>query len=506
MNMIDRPATGEAPQTMIGPGGGWAVPLAALAVALLAWGVLFAGEIVAAVAVWDNSTAYNHCWLILPIALWLGWQRRARLVGLVPQPSARLALLLLPPLAVGWLLAERLGIMEGRQLAALAIAITMAVAILGLRFGRAMAAPLGYLVFLVPFGAFTVPMLQRVTAKLIEFLLGFTGIPHYVDDIIIEIPAGTFLVAEACAGLRFLIATIAFGALYALVMFRSPGRRLVVMVLSVVVPIVANGLRGFGLVMLGHYSGSAAAVDADHVLYGWVFFSIVLLLLILAGLPFRQDGAAPAVAPVAAFPLPVRRGAAAFALVAAVAILGAAAGPGAARVLDRAGAEPPAVLAVVLDPPEGCVAEAEGAQLRCGTMVVTARVVVFPARVKWSAVVAQRHRMADGSDVDMTYRVMPPGGASVWDARQSNDGSGTRAVATWLDGRPAGEGLRDRARQAWNALRGGGGLPVVAGITIRSDPPDPATMRRERDVLTQVLAAQTEELVARAVAVSSRRP
>ena len=89
MNMIDRPATGEAPQTMIGPGGGWAVPLAALAVALLAWGVLFAGEIVAAVAVWDNSTAYNHCWLILPIALWLGWQRRARLVGLVPRPSAR---------------------------------------------------------------------------------------------------------------------------------------------------------------------------------------------------------------------------------------------------------------------------------------------------------------------------------------------------------------------------------------------------------------------------------
>ena len=47
MNMIDRPATGEAPQTMIGPGGGWAVPLAALAVALLAWGALFAGEIVA---------------------------------------------------------------------------------------------------------------------------------------------------------------------------------------------------------------------------------------------------------------------------------------------------------------------------------------------------------------------------------------------------------------------------------------------------------------------------
>ena len=46
----------------------------------------------------------------------------------MPRPSARLALLLLPPLAVGWLLAERLGIMEGRQLAAVAIAIAMTVA------------------------------------------------------------------------------------------------------------------------------------------------------------------------------------------------------------------------------------------------------------------------------------------------------------------------------------------------------------------------------------------
>ncbi len=505
MNMIDRPTPGAALHTAIGPGRGWAVPLVALAVALAAWGALFAEEVVAAVAVWESSTAYNHCWLILPIALWLGWQRRARLAGLVPRPSAWMALLL-APLAFGWLLAERLGIMEGRQLAALAIAVTMTVAILGLRFGRAMAAPLGYLVFLVPFGAFSVPLLQRVTAGIIEFLLGFTGIPHYVDDIIIEIPAGTFLVAEACAGLRFLIATVAFGALYALVMFRSTRRRLVVMALSVAVPIVANGLRGFGLVLLGHYSGSAAAVDADNVLYGWVFFSIVLLLLILAGLPFREDAAVPAAAPVAAFPPPAARGPLAVALVAVLAMLGAAAGPGAAAALDRAGAEPPAVLAVALDPPEGCVAEAEGARLRCGTMVVTARVVVFPAGAKWSAVVAQRHRLAEGSDVDMTWRVTPPGGASAWDVRQSNDGSGARAVATWLDGRPAGEGLRDRARQAWNALRGGGALPVVAGIAIRSDPPDPTMVRRERDVLAQVLAAQAEELVARAVAVSSRRP
>jgi hypothetical protein len=61
-------------------------------------------------------------------------------------------------------------------------------------------AALLYLVFLIPFGAFATPALQSVTARLIDLLLDPTGIPHYVDDLIIETPAGVFFVAEACAG------------------------------------------------------------------------------------------------------------------------------------------------------------------------------------------------------------------------------------------------------------------------------------------------------------------
>lgn len=99
--MLERPAvtaTIDAP-----PRGPWRAPLLALAVALAAWGALFAREVAAAVSVWDSSTAYNHCWLILPIAAWLAWQRRARLATIVPAP-APLVLLLLLPLGFGWLL------------------------------------------------------------------------------------------------------------------------------------------------------------------------------------------------------------------------------------------------------------------------------------------------------------------------------------------------------------------------------------------------------------------
>jgi exosortase A len=271
----------------------WVTALLRLGLLLVLWGMVFAAEIRAAIRIWDSSTAYAHCWLVLPVALWLGWQRRGRLAALRPAPNLLLAL---PGLAAGlaWLLAEHLGLMEGRQLAALGLAWVLALAVLGLPVCRALAVPLLYLVFLVPFGAFLVPALQRITAAMIELGLRIGGIPHYVDALVIEIPAGRFLVAEACAGLRFLIAALAFGALYAAEMFRSPGRRLVVLVLSLVVPIVANGVRALGIVLVGHYHGSAEAAAADHVIYGWVFFSVVILVLVLAGLPFREEAARPA--------------------------------------------------------------------------------------------------------------------------------------------------------------------------------------------------------------------
>ena len=500
MNMINHPAPGRAGAASAGPAGGWAVPLVALGLGLAAWGLLFAPEAAAAVAVWTSSTAYNHCWLVLPIALWLGWQRQDRLAGLTPRPAPWIALLL-APLALAWLVAERLGVMEGRQLLAVAIAIVMAVAILGWRFGRAMAAPLAYLVFLVPFGAFAVPLLQRVTARIIEFLLGLTSVPHYVDDIVIDIPAGSFLVAEACAGLRFLIASVAFGALYALVMFRSPGRRLAVMVLSVVVPVIANGLRGFGLVMLGHYSGSAAAVEADHVLYGWVFFSIVLLLLILAGLPFRQDGAPPDAPHAEPQATPGASGAA-FVAMAVAASIGAAIGPAAAWAFDRDGLAGPTTLSARLDAPPGCVAEADGARLRCAGWEVTARVIVFPSGANWAAVVAARQRGLRGSDVDHGY-VFATDGTARWTVRQSQGGA--RAVASWLDGRPVGEGLRDRVEQAWNVVSGGGAIPVIVALDLQPSAGAALDPRRLRALFEQVLAAQGPDLVARAAALSRRR-
>ena len=151
---------------------------------------------------------------------------------------------------------------------------------------RRLLAPLLFLFFLVPTGAFLVPSLQTITAKIVVAGLHVLHIPVFSDGYMIEIPEGNFEIAEACAGLRFLIASTVFGCFFAVVMYRSFWRRAAFIALSLVVPIGANGVRALGNLLLAHLEGSATAVEADHIIYGWLFFSLVILLLIAIGMAF----------------------------------------------------------------------------------------------------------------------------------------------------------------------------------------------------------------------------
>src|SRR5260370_7198381 len=96
---------------------------------------------------------------------------------------------------------------------------------LGPRVFWLLLAPLLFLFFLVPSGAFLVPTLQKITAQISIAGLELLHIPVFSDGFMIEIPEGTFEIAEACAGLRFLIAPFVFGFFFAVVMYLRVIRR-----------------------------------------------------------------------------------------------------------------------------------------------------------------------------------------------------------------------------------------------------------------------------------------
>jgi exosortase A len=457
-----------------------------LILCLVALGWLFGQEIDNAITVWTSSTAYNHCFLVLPIAAWLAWERRGLLPGLPVRPLPWAGLLAVP-LAVMWFASERLGIMEGRQLAALGIVEVTVLTLLGWPMVWAFAAPLIYLVFLVPFGAFLTGTLQDFTVRFVVAGLDVLGITNFADGMTIEIPEGVFYVAEACAGLRFLIAAVAFGVLYAMMLYRSPWRRLTFVGVSVVVPIIANGFRALGIVVAGHVIGSAEAAAADHILYGWLFFSLVILLLILAGLPFRQDGVAPyAMQPRAGeAALPDRRHL--FATLAGLAVMMAVLagiGPLLAAGLDRDAARQAVSVPIDLagctaahgaavDPGQQDALAREGAAAQaflCQNATLRVLAVAFPPRTNPMHFLALQRSLTQPVAAEDVAIAPLAGVAPGWQQVSTRDPDHLSATALWIDGAPVSGGVRSRLLQAVRSFRAPS-APIILAVAEAAGPP-----------------------------------
>ena len=179
---------------------------------------------VGAARVWYNSPTYNHGFLIAPICAYLVYERRAVFAALSPQPF--LPILVLMPLAGAvWLIAHVAGILEAQQFVFMGMFQLLLLSVLGWRVYWALLFPCLYLFFLVPSGDYLVPTLQDFTGAFAVKGIELFGIPVHADGTIIEIPNGTFRVDEACAGLRFLIASIAFGFLFANLTYRGFARQ-----------------------------------------------------------------------------------------------------------------------------------------------------------------------------------------------------------------------------------------------------------------------------------------
>lgn len=234
------------------------------------------------VRVWLSNETFTHGFLILPIALWLAWQQRAELARLPLQRDARALLLLLP--AVGlWLLAQAVDVAVVAQLALVALVPLTLWFAAGPTLTWALAFPLAYLLFAVPLGQSLIPPMMEFTAGFTVRLIELSGIPIYRDGLSFSLPSGDWSVVEECSGVRYLIASAALGTLYAYLSYRSLIKRTVFIVVSLLVPVVANGLRAYGIVMIGHLSGMRLAVGVDHLLYGWLFFGLVIFVMFWIG-------------------------------------------------------------------------------------------------------------------------------------------------------------------------------------------------------------------------------
>jgi len=228
---------------------------------------------------WWTISTYNHIVLVVPILVWLVLLRRRELAQLRPQ-SWWPGLLLFASAAFLWVLGSFAGLSLARQLGAVAMLQGAVLTLLGPRLTAGLAFPLAYMLFLVPMGEELVPLLQLLTARMAMALLAVTGVPALSDGVFITTAAGYFKVAEACSGIKFLIAMAAFAVLAANLCFRSWPRRLAFVAVALVIAVLANGVRAWGTIFIAQSRGVAFAAGIDHIVYGWIFFALVMSALL----------------------------------------------------------------------------------------------------------------------------------------------------------------------------------------------------------------------------------
>ena len=272
------------------PAAGW---ICAAALVLLF--AIYADTIAGLLDNWLNSSAYGHALLILPISAWLVWRDRAVFAALEPRPCWP-ALLIVALGALGWLLGDVLSIRVARELALYQMFVGTVWATLGTRIIRQLAFPLGYLLLTIPVWSVLITPLQDGTAIFSTRSLQAVGVPVFLDGYYMQIPRGQFVVEEVCAGLRFLLATMAIVALHARLSLHSAWRRWLLLGAAVVSAVVFNWIRVDAIVLAGYLGGMQHPLVTNHIAFGWIMF-IVSLAPIMALSWWLQRNDAPALAP-----------------------------------------------------------------------------------------------------------------------------------------------------------------------------------------------------------------
>lgn len=266
---------------------GWAgmrtarLTFAAIAAAIL---LLFHVTPAGLVATWASSSSFHQGFVVAPISLWLIARSAARLGA--PAEAPRLwtpALALLAGALFLWLMGRAASVNLVEEAAFVSLLIASALFVFGPYYGRRWAFALGFLFFMVPFGDAILPLLQEIAVAGVMALLKLGGVEASLDGVMITTESGRFEVAEACAGLNFLIAAVMTGALFAHLSFSSARKTAAFIAFAALFALAANILRAFLLVYIATKSEGRIAMGVDHLIFGWGFYCALLFVLVAIG-------------------------------------------------------------------------------------------------------------------------------------------------------------------------------------------------------------------------------
>jgi len=271
---------------------GWRGASVAVFLLLLVVLVLYQDTVLYLVGVWNQWEIgeYAHGYLVLAISLYLMYRQRRVLSGMTPCPSV-IALPAIAAAALLWLAATLVDVLSLQSVALLLLILSVIWSMLGPRITRQLYLPVLFIGFALPVWSPLAVVLQEVTTDVVFWLARLSGVPVMREEHVLILPSGQLSIEKACSGLRYLLAALTLGVLYAYLNYSRLRTRVLVVLVAAGAAILANILRVFIVVYLAYVTRMQHPLVSDHLSLGWMLFGGLVLLLLVLDLGLSRSGA-----------------------------------------------------------------------------------------------------------------------------------------------------------------------------------------------------------------------
>lgn len=252
-------------------------PVEAFLVAAVA--LAFAPALLGLVDAWSSAEHQSHGFLVPLVSAAFAWSARRRLARVPRRSDVRGALLLGGALAV-YAVSLLAGSVSGEGSALVIAATGLVWWLRGTSWLRALAFPLGFLIFMVPLPqAWITPVVVRLLLWVSissAWLLGAIGVDVARAGNVLTLPNGESLfLAEACSGLTSLVTLIPIAVLIAHLTPANTFTRLLIVIAVVPLAMAANLLRVVGTVLAaGVWDATTVTADPWHTIAGLVVYAL----------------------------------------------------------------------------------------------------------------------------------------------------------------------------------------------------------------------------------------
>ena len=234
----------------------------------------FPEELFTILVTWVDSNRYSHGLLAIAIIGWIVFQDREHVRFSNPQWWV-LPFILLGALA--WWFASLVSVQFIQITAIAGMFFASCLFLFGWQTLWKLRIPLASIVLILPIWNFLEYPLQEWSTDVVHNLLVLLQVPVFREEFNLSVPGGSFIVEASCSGLGFFLTSFLLGLFFIHYNPMSAVAQTTFILFAILLSLVSNWLRIAIIVLVGNYTNMDHPIVDDHLTFGWILFTLMLL-------------------------------------------------------------------------------------------------------------------------------------------------------------------------------------------------------------------------------------